>query len=181
MGSHAAPPPHRHDPPAHASLSAGEHEAPPPQRHAPPTQLSEVVVLHGAAPPHAQVPPAQRSAVAGQGMPQPPQCAVEVLGLVSQPRVAAPSQSWNPVVHMQPPLTHAALAPHELPQPPQWFASVRRLVSQPGIAALQSPKPVSHVVTVQVPVAQLSVAFGRLQATLQPAQSVSVRRLRSHP
>jgi hypothetical protein len=61
------------------------------------------------------------------------------------------------------------------------FVDVPSCVSQPACALVQSRKPLLQVVSVQVPVAHDSLAFGRLQATLQPPQLVSVFRGRSQP
>jgi hypothetical protein len=67
----------------------------------------------------------------------------------------------------------------ESPQVRQ-FSSVPSGVSQPG-ALVQSPKPALQVVTAQVPVLQVSPAFGRLHATPQSLQLVFVRMSVSQP
>src|SRR5690606_17279022 len=60
------------------------------------------------------------------------------------------------------------------PQPPQ-LVTVLIARSQPSLAIpLQSAKCVAQVSTWQVPLAQVSDAFARLQPTPQPPQSVSV-------
>ena len=63
---------------------------------------------------------------------------------------------------------------HTTPQPPQ-FASVFRGASQPFDATpSQLPYPAAHAPRVQLPVEQLSAAFGRSQGVPQPPQWVSV-------
>ena len=68
-----------------------------------------------------------------------------------------------------------------VPQAPQ-LVVVLSWVSQPLAGLLsQSPKPVLQAPRVQVPVAQLAAALGKLQATLQAPQSVVVFVGRSQP
>lgn len=98
---------------------------------------------------------------------------------VSQPASAA-EQSAKPV--LQPPCTQLPVAQlsvafgmsHGLLQAPQLVLEVRG-VSQPfgvGISRSQSPKLVLQPVTSHVPLAQLVVAFGRMQVPLQRPQLV---------
>jgi hypothetical protein len=61
------------------------------------------------------------------------------------------------------------------------LASVPSCVSQPAWLGVQSRQPVSHDVSVQVPVPQDSLACARLQATSQAPQSASVRSEVSQP
>ena len=63
--------------------------------------LSQLAKL-GAQAPRAQVPLAQVAAALAkkQGRPQPPQCVVLVVVLVSQPLTASPSQLPKPVLHV---------------------------------------------------------------------------------
>ena len=68
---------------------------------------------------------------------------------------------------------------HEVPHAPQW-AAVLSGVSQPA-ALVQSPNPLLQDATLQVPVAQLAVAFGCVQATPQPPQLLLVLVAVSHP
>lgn len=62
---------------------------------------------------------------------------------------------------------------------PQWLA-VLSCVSQPA-ALVQSPNPVLQEAIAQVPVAQVAVAFGWVQAIPQPPQFVFVVVGVSHP
>jgi hypothetical protein len=66
-----------------------------------------------------------------------------------------------------------------LPQPAQ-FEAVPSWVSQPA-AALQSANPAAQLLSVQVPVAQLALAFGNEQATPHAPQAPRVRMLVSQP
>ena len=61
------------------------------------------------------------------------------------------------------------------------FVGVPSCVSQPACALVQSRKPLLQVVSVQVPVAHDSLAFGKLQPTPQPPQSLNVLRDLSQP
>lgn len=119
-------------------------------------------------------------------VPQLPQ-SVSVLSGVSQPFASIPSQSSHPslqavMVHV--PVAHDSLAFTRLqlvPQEPQ-FESVSSRVSQPFAGSpSQLPQPALHVPSVHVPVAQDSLAFGRLHGTPQPPQLESVLKDVSQP
>jgi len=110
------------------------------------------------------------------------------LTLVSQPLLCAlPSQFPYPELHA---IAHAPWLQEGVPwfalqvvvQLPQFETLVCVLVSQP-LAGLpsQSPQPASHVLSWQVPVAQLSEACARLHWVPQEMQSESVFRLVSQP
>jgi hypothetical protein len=104
-----------------------------------------------------------------------PQCASEVR-LCSQPLAEFPSQSPSPGVQSvatQAPVAQVAFLPAKLQVVPQLAQSVRVLsaVSQPFAGLLsQSPKPALQMVSAQVPVAQLAVAFARAQGMPQAPQ-----------
>ena len=74
-------------------------------------------------------------------------------------------------VHLHVPPWQLNPAPHFAPQAPQLFPSVFSFTSQP-LAALpsQSPKPVVHVATAQLPAVHEAVALVRLQTVAQPPQ-----------
>jgi hypothetical protein len=114
------------------------------------SQLAKPVV-HA---PRAQVPLAQVAAALAkkQGRPQPPQCVVLVVVLVSQPLTASPSQLPKPVLHMPrrhtPPVHDTAPLDRvqAWPQPPQFARLVEVSTSQPSPALpLQSARPVGQV------------------------------------
>jgi hypothetical protein len=118
-----------------------------------------------------------------QGTPQSPQ-SVTVRMLRSQPLFRFESQLLKPAVQvgLQAPEVHAVVpfAFEQLtPQAPQ-AAVVLSCVSQspPGV---QSPQPASQPVITQLPVAQDSPPWAKVQATPQLPQSVKVRMSRSHP
>ena len=101
------------------------------------------------------------------------QWAGSVFRLTSQPLAAAPSQLPYPAV--QAPSAHTPLLQeaaafaklHTVEQLLQWLGSDVRLISQPSpIVALQFPKPVLHVVNVQLPDVHVAVelAFAGAQA-----------------
>jgi hypothetical protein len=112
-------------------------------------------------------------------MPQEPQFA-SVLSGVSHPSAAEPLQLPQPELHdatPQDPETHIPTAfggLHAMPQPPQFAVDVCVLISQPfDDTPSQLPQPALQDVTTQLPVEQLSFAFGRLHAVPQAPQLVS--------
>jgi len=135
-----------------------------------------------------QVPVAQLSPAPGrsQTVPQEPQF-VRVLSGVSQPLLAIPSQLPKPGAHAtsaQLPLVQVSDAfgrSHTVPQAPQLVSEVSG-VSQPFASTeSQLPYPEPHDAMAHMPVPQVAVALARVQATLQPPQSVSERSDRSQP
>ena len=136
---------------------------------------ADSTVTTGQAPVHLHVPPWQLNP-APHFAPQAPQLFPSVFRFTSQPLAALPSQSPKPLVHeatAQLPALHDAVALARLHAPhlPQLFGSVFRFASQP-LAALpsQSPKPVVHVATAQLPAVHEAVALVRLQTVAQPPQ-----------
>jgi hypothetical protein len=110
-------------------------------------------------------------ALAAHARPQPPQCAVLLRVSTSQPSVAIMLQSARPVSQVKPqvPIVHVVVAPlragHAVPQPPQARRSVRVSVSHPLAGFMsQSARPVSHVLTVQLPAMQVPVPPAGRQA-----------------
>lgn len=190
-GSHA---PSVQRPPGHAYIAPASEQA---TRQAPQSVTRSSGVSHpSAAKPlqspkpgsHAvivHVPPVHAAdAFAGaHGRAHPPQSA----RLVAVSTHAVPQSVCVPV-HT---LRHANVVPlgpqsgvpplHVDPQAPQ-FVAVARLVSQPLAASMsQSRQPASHVVTTQLPVAQLSLAWASAQVTPHAPQSFEVSRRVSHP
>ncbi len=114
--------------------------------------------------------------------PQLPQ-SVSVRTSRSQPLEGLLSQLRQPASHVgtQAPPVHALL-PWEFVQA---FPQLAQLVLVPSGSQVPSPpqssKPALQPVTVQLPLAQLSVAFGMSQGMPQSLQSVSVRMFRSQP
>jgi hypothetical protein len=153
---------------------------------------SEVVPLQLPQPPlqvvSVHVPDAHDSLAFGrlQPVPHEPQSERVVSG-VSQPLLSTPSQLPNPDVHVTRSQVRAAQDStafgrlHATPQLPQ-SVKVSSRVSQPFVAFMsQLPNMRSHAVRVQVPVAQDSVAFARLQDVPHEPQSASVFSGVSHP
>jgi hypothetical protein len=131
-----------------------------------------------------QVPVAQDSPpwAKEQATPQLPQ-SVSVRMSRSQPLDALLSQLRQPASHVgtQAPPVHALL-PCELVQALPQLAQLVLVPSGSQVPSLpQSSKPALQPVTVQVPLAQLSVAFGMSQGMPQSPQSVSERMLLSQP
>ena len=119
-------------------------------------------------------------------VPQLPQFDV-VVSDVSQPSEVMPLQLPQPPLHVvsaHVPDAHDSPALGRLqpvPQVPQ-SESVVSEVSQPLVSTLsQLPNPAAHVTSAQLRVAHDSVAFGRLHATSQAPQSVSVSSRVSQP
>src|SRR5262245_52211906 len=84
----------------------------------------------------------------------------------------------DPMVQLGEPLTLLHGSSHL----PQWLTLMLVLVSQLSSALpLQSPNPMLHKVSTQVPVAHDSVVLGKLQATPHVPQSLSVVRDFSQP
>jgi hypothetical protein len=114
---------------------------------------------------------------------QAPQLVTEKIE-VSQPLAALVSQLSQPVAQLgRQPLGLQAVVPCGLTQasPQLWqLLSEPSGVSQPA-ALVQSAKPGLQVESKQVPVAQLSVAFGRSHVMPQSPQLASVRTLVSQP
>jgi hypothetical protein len=140
--------------------------------------------------PISHVPAVQLSLALGrlQTVPQPPQWFGLVLVLISQPSAGELLQSAYPELQLEiwhePPeqLAEAFARLHTVPQPPQLLTSVLVLISQPSaVTALQSAYPALQLEISQVPVAQLSLALGRLQAVPQSPQLVRVSRGVSQP
>jgi hypothetical protein len=111
---------------------------------------------------------------------------VRLVRLVSQPLFGFPSQlpkSAPLQVKVQPLVVLHAAVPcalvHDSPQLRQ-FDVVPFVVSQPAWL-VQSKNPALHAETLQVPVAQVEVAFGKLHVTPQSPQFVSVCRSVSQP
>ena len=111
----------------------------------------EPQVARGAAHVVPQAPP-EHTRPAAQAVPQAPQCEVATRVSVSQPLLALPSQSPNPVAQAATVHTPAAQAPVALggaqprAQAPQWVALVRVSASQPLLGSpSQSAKPVVQV------------------------------------
>jgi hypothetical protein len=116
-----------------------------------------------------------------QAIPQPPQFAVLVAVLASQPFIALPSQLAKPV--LQAPsaqLPPAQVAPafakeQAIPQPPQFIALERVSVSQPFIALLsQLAKPALQAPSAQLPPAQLAAAFAKEHTVPQVPQFITL-------
>ncbi len=114
------------------------------------------------------------------------QCA-SVLRACSQPFAVFPSQSPNPgeqdvavhvpVEHVSPEPAMSQIVPHVAQ-----LVSVLSAVSQPFAAlASQLPQSELHAPSVQVPVAQLAIAFAREHAVPHVAQFASVVSDVSHP
>jgi hypothetical protein len=150
------------------------------------SQPSEVIELQlpnpGEHMPNVQTPVEQVSVAPGksQSSPHAPQFA-SVLSGVSQPSAADPLQLPNPGSHIaiaQPPATHmpdAFAGSQNTPHPPQFASDVRVSISQPLEATpSQSAKPVEQAVIWQLPLAQLSVAFARLQVVPHEPQFAAV-------
>ncbi len=124
-----------------------------------------------------QAPPEQ-SCPAVQAVPQPPQCALSVPVLTSQPLPGSRSQSAYPIAQdatAHAPPTQLALAwgsAQARPHAPQCASLAWRLVSHPSPAVpLQSPAPWLHRTTVHAPIAQpLAMAPGSAQAAAQAPQ-----------
>jgi hypothetical protein len=124
---------------------------------------------------------------ARQATPQPPQLALSLVVLVSQPLVVLRSQSAKPAVQVptaQAPVLHDGVALGTVqarPQAPQ-LLTLRVLVSQPlSTSRSQSAKPAPQV-SAQFPVLQVGVALAVLQASRQAPQcSAEVLRLVSQP
>jgi hypothetical protein len=118
------------------------------------------------------------NATCGQLLPHAPQLFTSVEVGTSQPSTADLLQSAKPT--LQEPTPHVLLTQLALPfagavhftlQPPQLFTLLVVLVSQPSVyVALQSAKPVLHVLIAQADAAHTVVAFGALQALLQAPQ-----------
>lgn len=150
---------------------------PPPQSPYPASQLGT------------HVPVAQLAVAWSKGphaVPQVPQSASVSSG-VSHPSATIPLQSPHPA--SQPSATHAPIShsspargtSHTSPHARQSVSDPRG-TSQPSFATpLQSPRPALHATISQVPVAQDSVASGRLQATPQAPQLVGLVRSVSQP
>jgi hypothetical protein len=122
-----------------------------------------------------------------QTTPQPPHAFTLFVVTVSQPLVSVASQLPKPAAHVMehaPPEQDGAplFALHALPQAPQWDTFVAVLVSQPfAVFPSQFANVPLHEAISQVPVAQVSTAFGRSQIAPQLPQLVSVLRLVSQP
>jgi hypothetical protein len=121
-----------------------------------------------------------------QTVPHAPQWVALVCVFVSQPSFLLPLQSPKPVLQFG---AHAPAvqgfvplaAMHWAPHPPQLLVVVR-LVSQPLVEMpSQFPQPELHALIWHDPVAQVAVAFVRLQAVPHEPQFVSVVRLASQP
>jgi hypothetical protein len=106
--------------------------------------------------------PLEQTVPAPQGTPQPPQFALSMAVLASQPFVALPSQFAKPALHVprpQRPVRQAAAAlakEQRTPHPPQLLMSAARVLSSQPLLARpsQSPKPVAHAPTTQAELAQ---------------------------
>ena len=112
-----------------------------------------------------------------QSLPHAPQLSGLFPLLISQPSLVMPLQFANVPMHeliTQPPPEQAGFAfarLHALPQPPQFWTSVFVEISQPSpFVLLQSAKPDEHATMLQLPLAQVSLAFARLQTLPQPPQ-----------
>ena len=124
-----------------------------------------------------------------QATPQPPQFAVLVLRLTSQPLPGRRSQSAKPVLQVNPhaPARHCAVAlagaGQALLHAPQWATAVWLSVSQPLVRLpSQLPKPVLQRSMAQVPASHEGVARGNAQLRPQaPQWEVLVVRLASQP
>lgn len=114
-----------------------------------------------------------------QFMPQPPQFAMDVVVLVSQPFAALLSQFAKPAAHtpsaqLDATQTAPALAnAHTFAQAPQFETDVVVSVSQP-VATIpsQSPRPTSHVDRMQTPALHTAPAPGKLHTVPHPPQLV---------
>ena len=111
-----------------------------------------------------------------QMRPQPPQFALLVFVLVSQPLSGLKSQLANPAVHIpiaQPPAPQVAVAlanAHARPQPRQ-FTTVLSGDSQPSpTIRLQSPKPTLQAPIPHIPLLQTATARGGAQVIPQAPQ-----------
>jgi len=123
-----------------------------------------------------------------QANPQEPQFAASVPVFTSHPSAADPLQfvqppSQLPITHA--PLEHAGVACatlHANAHEPQCRGSLCRAASHPFEALpSQSPYPASQELNAHVPVAQDSLAWGRLQSVPHAPQLVSVFRPVSQP
>ena len=120
-------------------------------------------------------------------MPQAPQLLMSLVRLVSHPLETEPSQLAKPplhaIWHAPPEHVGAALAVEQaFPQVPQLSTLAEVPVSQPlaGFPS-QLANPALQLESWQVPVEHDAVALFLLHVTPQEPQSVSVRRLVSHP
>jgi hypothetical protein len=121
--------------------------------------------------------------------PQLPQCSIAVASSVSQPSLVTPLHSPKPAAqvtaHTAP--THAGTVlrgvGHALPHAPHDDTLVRRSVSQPLAAFMsQSPNPIVHVPTPQVPPTHVAVALAALHDLPHaPHDRVLVRVSTLHP
>src|SRR5882724_887261 len=129
-----------------------------------------------------------------QTMPQPPQLPGLLVVLVSQPSVAPPVQSPNPLLQTgavqavaeQVEVAFGYLVLQSLPaapQPPQFLVLVPMLISQPFFASpSQSRKLPLQLLTEQAPRSHLGVPLSMVQGWPQPPQApVSVLVLVSQP